>query len=157
MTTTDETAPFVLTLTRFIDAPPMALYRCWTEADLLTQWFTPDPWTTPRAILDPRPGGEMNVTMRSPEGEEHPNPGVYLEVIPGRKVVCTDAYTSAWVPSAKPFTTSILTFGAEGSGTRYTATVHHWTAEDRQRHEEMGFHEGWGKATDQLAVLARTL
>ena len=38
-----------------------------------------------------------------------------------------------------------------------TAIVHHWTAEDRQRHEEMGFHEGWGKATDQLAVLARTL
>jgi uncharacterized protein YndB with AHSA1/START domain len=35
--------------------------------------------------------------------------------------------------------------------------VRHWSAEDRARHEEMGFHEGWGMATDQLAALARSL
>jgi uncharacterized protein YndB with AHSA1/START domain len=34
--------------------------------------------------------------------------------------------------------------------------VRHWSAEDREAHEKMGFHEGWGKATDQLEALART-
>jgi uncharacterized protein YndB with AHSA1/START domain len=33
----------------------------------------------------------------------------------------------------------------------------HWSAEACKEHEEMGFHEGWGKATDQLEALARTL
>src|SRR5207253_2995472 len=43
-----------------------------------------------------------NIVMQSPEGQEFPNPGVYLEVIPNRKLVFTDAYTKAWEPSAKP-------------------------------------------------------
>jgi uncharacterized protein YndB with AHSA1/START domain len=52
--------------------------------------------------------------------------------------------------------TTILTFEPAGEGTLYTALVRHWTVEDRQAHESMGFHEGWGKATDQLeALLAR--
>jgi uncharacterized protein YndB with AHSA1/START domain len=33
----------------------------------------------------------------------------------------------------------------------------HWNAETRKEHEEMGFHEGWGKAADQLEALARSL
>jgi uncharacterized protein YndB with AHSA1/START domain len=41
-----------------------------------------------------------------------------------------------------------------GNGrTKYTATAAHWTAEDKKTHEEMGFHEGWGKCADQLAEL----
>ena len=86
-----------------------------------------------------------------------PNRGVYLEVVENRRLVFTDAYVAAWEPSAKPFMTVILTFEPEGGGTRYTARVLHWTAEDRQQHEAMGFEQGWGIATDQLAALAATL
>jgi uncharacterized protein YndB with AHSA1/START domain len=57
------------------------------------------------------------------------------------------------VPSAKPFMTVILTFEDEGGKTRYTARVRHWNKEDYDTHEKMGFHEGWGKATDQLEEL----
>ncbi len=95
--------------------------------------------------------------MRSPEGQEFPNRGVYLEVVPNRRLVMTDAYTSAWEPSEKPFMTCILTFDEIDGKTRYTARVLHWTSADRQRHEEMGFQEGWGKATDQLAALVARL
>jgi uncharacterized protein YndB with AHSA1/START domain len=35
--------------------------------------------------------------------------------------------------------------------------VRHWTAADRKKHEEMGFHEGWGKCAEQLEELARKL
>jgi uncharacterized protein YndB with AHSA1/START domain len=86
-----------------------------------------------------------------------PNRGVFLEVAPNERLVFTDAYASAWEPSPKPFMTVILTFEDEGSGTRYTARVRHWTAADREAHEKMGFHEGWGRATDQLAMLAASL
>ena len=145
-----------LVLTRLIDAPREKVFRAWTDPEILKQWFAPLPWTTPSAELDVRPGGSNLVVMRSPEGTDFPNPGVYLEVVPNERLVITDAYTSAWQPSEKPFMTVILTFEDEGGKTRYTARALHWTVEDREAHEKMGFHEGWGQCADQLAaVVAR--
>lgn len=146
-----------LNLTRVIDAPRQTLWRCWTEPELIKQWFTPRPWTTPVVEVDVRPGGASRMIFRGPDGEEFPNHGVYLEVVPGERLVFTDAFTAGWVPSAKPFMTGIISFADEAGGTRYDARVLHWSAEDRARHEEMGFHDGWGRATDQLAALARSL
>lgn len=147
-----------LSLTRVIEVSPDKLYRCWTEPKLLKQWFCPKPYAVSQAELDVRPGGASRIVMRSPEGTEIPCPGIYLEVVPNQKIVFTDAYTSAWEPSQKPFMTAIVTFEDLGDGrTRYTATARHWSEEDRKSHEAMGFHEGWGKATDQLTELAATL
>jgi uncharacterized protein YndB with AHSA1/START domain len=146
-----------LVLTRLIDAPAAKLYRAWTEPALLKQWFAPAPWTTPRAELDVRPGGASLVVMRGPDGNEFPNRGVYLEVVPNKRLVFTDAFTEAWAPAQKPFMTVILTFEDEGGKTRYTARVRHWTVADRETHETMGFHTGWGLCTDQLAALAAKL
>jgi uncharacterized protein YndB with AHSA1/START domain len=140
-----------------LEAPRAAIWRCWTEPELLKQWFTPRPWTTPSAELDVRPGGSFHAVMRSPDGDESAVPGVYLEVIPEEKLIFTDAFTSAWQPSEKPFMTAIITLADEGDGTRYTATARHWTAEDRNTHEKMGFYDGWGQCADQLEALARSL
>lgn len=142
-----------LLLIRLIDAPPAAVFRAWTDPDMLKQWFVPRPWSVARAELDVRAGGRNLVVMRNPEGEEFPNPGVYLEVVPNARLVLTDAYTEAWLPSEKPFMTAIMTFEAEGNKTRYTARVLHWSVADRQAHEEMGFYSGWATATDQLEEL----
>lgn len=146
-----------LSIDRFIDAPRQLLWRCWTEPELLLRWFTPAPWKTRSAELDVRPGGASLVVMEDPEGRSFPNPGIYLEVVEGEKLVLTDAYTRAWEPSEKAFMTAIITFADENGGTRYRARVRHWSSADRQAHEEMGFHSGWNAATDQLAALARVL
>jgi uncharacterized protein YndB with AHSA1/START domain len=147
-----------LVITRDIAAPRENLYRCWTEPELMKQWFAPKPWTTTHAETDVRPGGASNVVMRGPDGQEFPNPGVYLEVVPNERIVSTDAYTRAWEPAEKPFMTLILTFEDLGNGrTRYTARARHWTEADREAHEKMGFHEGWGQCTSQLAELAARL
>ena len=143
-----------LVLTRLIDAPREKLFRCWTEPALMKQWFAPLPWTVIHAEMDLRPGGKSLIVMKSPEGQEFPNPGIVLEVVKYEKVVFTDAYTEAWKPSAKPFMTAIVTFADEGGKTRYTARALHWNAEDKKTHEEMGFHVGWGICADQLAALA---
>ncbi|WP_378942701.1 SRPBCC family protein [Mesorhizobium sp. ANAO-SY3R2] len=147
-----------LVLTRILDAPREKIYRAWTDAELLKQWFAPLPWTTPSARLDVRAGGTSMVTMRSPEGVDYPSSGVYLEVVPNEKLVFTDAYTEAWMPCEKPFMTVVLTFEDAGAGkTKYTAVARHWSAEDRAAHEKMGFHEGWGQCADQLEALAKTI
>ena len=155
--TENADAAHELVLTRFIPVPRAKLFRAWTDPMLIKQWFAPAPWTTPIAETDVRPGGISHVVMRSPDGQEMPIRGVYLEVIENEKLAFTDAYTSAWVPSAKPFMTVVLTFDDEAGGTRYTARVRHWSAEDKHAHEKMGFHTGWGLCTDQLAALAATI
>jgi uncharacterized protein YndB with AHSA1/START domain len=155
--TTDRDDPRDLVLSRLLRAPRAAVWRCWTEPDLLVRWFAPAPWTTASAAIDLRPGGATRMIMRSPEGAEFPNPGVVLESVPGERLVFTDAFTEAWVPSERPFMTAILTFADEDGGTRYVARVRHWTAEARAEHEAMGFHAGWGQCADQLEALARTL
>ena len=142
-----------LVLTRLINAPREKVYRAWTDPELLKQWFAPKPYTTPIVEIDVRPGGTAYFVMRGPDGKDLPNRGVYLEVVPNEKLVSTDAYVKAWEPSEKPFMTLILTFEDEGGKTRYTARVRHWTVADREAHEKMGFHEGWGLCTDQLEAL----
>ena len=146
-----------LTLTRLIAAPRAVVWRCWTEPELIKQWFTPRPWTTPVVETDLRPGGASYMLFRGPNGEEFPNRGVYLEVVPNERLVFTDAYVEAWVPSAEPFMTAIVTLSDATGGTRYEARVRHWSEAAMKRHEEMGFHDGWGKATDQLETVAKRI
>jgi uncharacterized protein YndB with AHSA1/START domain len=161
MTTVVDVAPASdreLVLSRIIDAPRAKVFRAWTDPQVIPKWFAPLPWTTARAEMDVRPGGSTLVVMKSPEGQEFPNPGLILEVVPNAKLVFTDAFTKAWEPSAKPFMTVVLTFEDAGPGkTKYTARVHHWTVEDREAHEKMGFHTGWGLCTEQLEATAKAL
>ena len=142
-----------LVLTRLIAAPREKLFQAWTRPELVVKWFAPRPWSTSRAEMDVRPGGSSLIVMRSPEGQEFPNRGIYLDVVENERLVFTDAYTDAWTPSEKPFMTAVLTFEDEGGKTRYTARALHWSVADREAHEKMGFHEGWGQCTDQLAEL----
>ena len=153
MTDTDRE----LSITRLLDAPRGAVWRCWTDSDLLPQWFCPPPWKVSTATMDVRAGGSSLIVMNGPNGEEMPNRGVYLDVVPNERIVFTDAFTQAWLPSHKAFMVATVTMADEAGKTRYTATLRHWSVEDRETHEKMGFHVGWGIATDQLEALARTL
>lgn len=147
-----------LVLERLLAAPRMAIWRCWTEPALMEQWFCPKPWYVSDVKTELRAGGASSMTMNGPAGEKFPNQGVYLEVVPGQRLVFTDAFTSAWQPSGKAFMVAEITMAdAPGGGTLYKAVARHWNAEDRAAHEKMGFHQGWGIAADQLEALAKTL
>jgi uncharacterized protein YndB with AHSA1/START domain len=147
-----------LVLDRILDAPSTSIWRCWTEPELLKQWFCPKPWFVSDVRMDLRPGGEFYTVMNGPEGERFENPGVLLEIAEGERLVFTDAFVPGWRPNGKPFMVADVRFENAGNGqTRYTARAMHWNAETRKEHEGMGFHEGWGKAADQLEALARSL
>ena len=157
-TTLGKTTTFTrgrdLVLERIIEAPREKLYEAWTDPELMKQWFVPKPWSLSRVESDVRAGGASLIVMRSPEGQEFPNKGVYLEVVPNQRLVFTDAYTGAWEPSDKPFMTVVVSFDDLGGGrTRYTAVAKHWNDADRAAHEQMGFHQGWATVAEQLAAL----
>ena len=152
-----------LVLSRQLSASPALVWRCWTEPDLLCQWFCPRPWSVSKAIVDLRSGGRFFTLMNGPDGEAVPNECSFLEVIPLRKLVFTDIFGPDYAPVAVPSSgaglsfAAILTFEPEGTGTRYRAVARHRSADDADAHKKMGFHEGWGAATGQLEELAKTL
>jgi uncharacterized protein YndB with AHSA1/START domain len=155
-----------LVLERVVDVPRKLVWAAWTRPEHIKKWFTPAPWTTIDCEIDLRPGGIFRTIMRSPEGQEFPNVGCYLEIVPNEKLV----WTSALGPGYRPVTraagtggcdellfTAIITLVAEGARTRYTAVAIHGDEATSKKHEEMGFYHGWGAALDQLVALAKTL
>lgn len=103
--------------------------------------------------------------MRSPEGQEFDGgAGCYLEVVENEKLVWTNALEPGFRPAtpsdgagcADIVFTAIITLEPHGTGTKYTATAIHRDEAGRETHKQMGFHEGWGKALDQLVALAKS-
>lgn len=142
-----------LLITRVIDAPRERVFKTWTRQ--LPQWWGPHGMTTPVCEMDLRPGGVFRTVMRAPNGDEYPTKGVFLEVGENERIVFTDAFGPGWAPDPDAFFTAIMTFEAlPGGKTRYTARALHWTVANREKHEKMGFHQGWGESLDRLAALA---
>lgn len=147
-----------LVLERIVDAPVELIWKCWTEPEHIKPWFCPKPWKVTDCRVDLRAGGEFYSLMVSPEGSEHPNHGVILEATKNKRFVFTDAYTTGWIPSENPFFTGIIELESLPDGkTKYTARARHWTLENCKKHNEMGFHSGWGTALDQLIEYSKTI
>lgn len=145
-----------LVLERDIDVPLELVWKAWTSPEHLSKWFAPKPWTITSCEVDLRPGGSLNFTMRSPEGEEYPNSQCYLEVVPFERLVTTDTLLSGYRPSANPFFTAVVEMTRNGNGTHYRAVAIHGNDEARKKHEEMGFHGGWGTVLTQMVDYIKT-
>ncbi len=155
MTGTDD---LTLSITRVIDAPREVVWRCWTESELLKEWFCPKPWQVTSADMDVRAGGRMNNVMGGPNGERVENVGSFLDVKSGEKLVFTDAYSEGFMPQPDSFMTGVVELSDAGDGkTRMVWSARHATPETKQRHLEMGFEYGWNAAADQLNELAKSV
>ena len=152
-----------LVLERDIDVAPELVWEAWTKPEHIKKFFVPKPWSITECKIDLRPGGEFSSTMRSPEGDEYPNTGCYIEVIPNERLIWTSVLGPGFRPQSPeapntdpiPFT-AIIELEASGSGTKYRATAIHGAAEVSKRHEEMGFHDGWGTVVTQMVEYIKT-
>jgi uncharacterized protein YndB with AHSA1/START domain len=151
-----------LVLERVVDVPRELVWKAWTTPAIVTTWFTPTPWKTTHCEIDLRPGGVFSTVMQSPEGEQFPQAGCYLEVVAKERLVWTSMLGPGYRPAKKqgpvdlPFTAKIE-LESKGKGTKYTATVFHGSEEDCARHDQMGFRDGWGKALEQLVAVVRKM
>ncbi len=155
--TLDTDPSLDLILERIVDLPAPLIWTAWTEPHHLSQWYTPAPWKVVDCELSVRPGGIFRTVVRSPHGEEYCNEGCYLEVVPGERLVWTTALRAGYRPSDNPFVTTVVSLQPKGERTRYTAVALHKDVAARQRHEDIGFHAGWGKALEQHVAHMRTV
>ena len=149
-----------LRLERTVDVSPSLVWKAWTEPEHVVHWFTPAPWTTVECEIDLRPGGRFYSVMESPEGQRFPNVGCYLDIVPNERLVWTSSLEPGFRPPSKvedmPMT-AIITMAPSGEGTLYTATALHRSADDRKKHEDMGFEHGWNAALDQLVAYVKSI
>ena len=153
-----------LVLTRELPVPRALVWRCWTEPELIKQWFCPKPWRVTEVDQDLRAGGRANNVMEGPGPDGQmmrvPNTGSFLEVVQGQRLVFTNILLEDWAPAppqAMGFTASLIFEDAGPGQCRYTAICQHTDPASQEQHAAMGFHLGWGTAADQLVALAQTL
>ncbi len=143
-----------LTVTRIIKAPRAAVWRAWTTPKSLEQWWLPAPSKCQVVKLDLKPGGAFETRMSEDGGAFVPHvTACFLAVEDQSRIVFTDTLTGGWRPGEQPFMTAIITMKDHPHGTDYAAFAMHRSSAERQKHEELGFHDGWGTVTEQLARL----
>jgi uncharacterized protein YndB with AHSA1/START domain len=146
-----------LTLRRVIRAPRQSVWRAWTDPAQLAQWWVPVPAVARVDRLEVRPGGAF-VTRMSDDGVEfvpHMDAS-FLVVDELERLAFTNAVDSRWRP-ARPDPIAMVAeilLGDHPAGTDYRVVVRHGDPAARARHEELGFFDGWGSVTEQLAALA---
>ena len=148
-----------LTFSRTVSSPVSHLWKGWTNPEVLKKWFCPLPWRTVACEIDLRPGGRFRTVMQGPNGERQEGEGVYLEVVPEKRLVWTNALVAGYRPAPAPETdlgflfTAIVEFESKGDQTLYRATVLHRSEAERDMHARMGFEQGWGIALQQLVAI----
>ncbi len=149
-----EPAEMEIVTTRVFDAPRELLWKTWTEAEHVSQWFGPRDFTTRVTELDFRPGGRWRYVMIGPDGTEYPSKGVFREIIPLERIVTTDEFDEGFEPpEATDLPSGIVVtvlFDDLGDKTKLTLRIMHPTVEDRRKHEEMGVVGGWNSSLDCL-------
>jgi uncharacterized protein YndB with AHSA1/START domain len=79
-----------LVFTRIFDASVEQVWKAWTDAEMVKQWWGPQGFTCPVAKLDVREGGRSQVCMRAPkefkDGADMYSTWTYTKIVPMREI-----------------------------------------------------------------------
>ncbi len=97
-----------LVLERDVDVPVDLVWKAWTTPNISVTGSCRARGRSPACEIDLRPGGMFSTTMRSPEGQEFPNLGCYLDDRP-QQASDLHGYTATGL---SPLAKSVLHGGA---------------------------------------------
>ena len=143
-----------IVITRIFNAPRELVFKAWTEAKHIEQWWGPEGFTTRVTEMDLRPGGQWCYVMISPDGTEYPAQGVFREIVPPERLVTSDEFGEGIekvldVDLPQGMVMTVLFEDLDGK-TKLTIQIVHESADDRRKHEEMGVVPGWNSSLDCL-------
>ncbi len=141
-----------ITITRIFDAPRALVFKAWTDAAMLAQWWGPKGFTNPVCEIDARVGGAIRIHMRSPDGAVYPMKGEIREIVPPERLVFTniavDAEGNAIIDGL-----TIVTFADEGGKTKLTLQTRGTAVVDYAAAYLQGMETGWTMSLDKLGAL----
>ena len=138
---------------RFIDAPSHLVWDALTKPEHLKEWYMPKAWgRVSQCKMDLRPGSIFSIDITVGDGQEVPNVGCFLDVVPMARLV----WTSMLFPDYRPAVfddipiTAIVSMETVGTGTRYVFTALHRDEADCENNKASGFYQGTEIAVDQF-------
>ncbi|WP_119169044.1 SRPBCC family protein [Algihabitans albus] len=145
-------------VTRILAAPPVLVWRAWTEAKRVSAWWGPQGCEVSDCEIDLRVGGVFRLNLRAPDGTVHPCAGIFREVRAPEHLVLegvtaegaagAGSACGAGLPLGSVVT---VTFQAAGDQTRLTLHTRFPNAAARRAAEASGYKEGWPQSFDRLA------
>jgi uncharacterized protein YndB with AHSA1/START domain len=139
-----------LKVTRWFDAPPTMVFDAWTSADHIREWFSPECFSVPDAVIDARVGGTFDVRMSGPDGFSSWNRGKFVAIDrPTRLELFSEVKDGEGKAlfSAK----TIATFTEEKGGTRLDVIqIYDFTDPAMAEPALQGAPTGWAQTLDKL-------
>ncbi|HEX3938358.1 MAG TPA: SRPBCC domain-containing protein [Xanthobacteraceae bacterium] len=144
-----------VTITRLFEAPRALVFKAWTDAAQLAQWWGPKDFTNPVCEFEARVGGKIRVHMRAPDGTVYPMKGEIREIVPPERLAFTNiAVDEAGRHLLEGFTT--VTFTEENGKTKMILHTRASVVADEAAAYLQGMEMGWTMSIDKLqALLAR--
>ena len=157
------TKPFVIS--RVLDAPRERVWKSWTEAAHLKQWWGPKGFKVHTCKVDLRPGGSFLYGMTAPDGTDMWGKFAYREIDAPRRLVFINSFSDAksgvtrhpWSPDWPLQMLSTVTFEEQSPGK--TKVTVEWTPADgsseleRKTFDEgrASMNQGWSGTFEQFA------
>lgn len=146
----EEPSERTLVITRIFDAPRSLVFKAWTEPEHRMRWWGLKGFTVTSCEMDLRPGGAWRLSMRSPEGREDRQVGIFREIVPPERLVFTYAFEDAGGNIGHE-TLVTVTFADHEGKTKLTVNQAVFETVAVRDHVR-----GWGEALDRLAEYAAT-
>lgn len=146
-------------VSRIFNAPLSAVWRAYTESEILDQWWGPEPWRAETKFMDFSEGGYWLYAMVGPDGTRHWARMDYRRIVPQRIISGEDGFCdeSGNLNPALPVTQWENQFTETNGHSRVDHTLTFETLEGLQTIVDMGFEQGFSIGLDQLEELLRRL
>jgi uncharacterized protein YndB with AHSA1/START domain len=152
-----------LVITRVFDAPRGLVWKAWTEPERVKRWWGPKGFTAPFCKIDLQVGGVFHYCMRSPEGKDYWNTGIYREIVEPDRIVYTDSFADEKgniVPASHygmssdfPLQMLVTVTFEEHEGGKTKLTLWHVGIPSGVDHD--GAQQGWNESFDKLTEVLK--
>jgi uncharacterized protein YndB with AHSA1/START domain len=138
-----------VTITRVFDAPRELVFKAWTDAKHVAQWWGPKGFTNPVCEIDARVGGMLRMHMRAPDETVYPMKGQIRELVAPERLVFTNiAVDAAGRHLLEGLTT--VTFADESGKTKMTLHTKAVAVVEDAAAYLQGMEAGWTQSIDKL-------
>ena len=142
-----------IVITRVVDAPRRLVFEVYTSPEHVPHWMLgPEGWSMPVCEIDLRPGGAWHFIWRRADGTEMAMHGVYQEIVPPERLVCTECWGGDW-----PETLNTLLLSEEAGKTTITQRMLYPSSEARDAALKTGMADGVSESFDRLDEYFATL
>jgi len=148
-----------LSIKRTLNLPLATVWKAWTESESFKKWWGPKEYTCPYCSIDFKVGGKYLASMKGPDGTEIWSTGTYKEIVPQRKIVCTDSFADSrgnivdatyYKMPAMPRELTITVTLEEADGKTRMSLQHEGIPEEMQEDCMKGWQSSFNKMESEL-------